>query len=78
MNFKEFVNWCNERACDGCWSVNTVVVCIGAINRVRSKPFWKREKVWQEINESEGIVNFFVEPTNKKIKELLAEREETQ
>lgn len=27
MKFKEFVNWCNERACDGCWGTLTAINC---------------------------------------------------
>lgn len=29
MKFKEFENWCNERACDGCLGMLTAMVCIG-------------------------------------------------
>lgn len=28
MKFKEFVNWCNERACDGCWGMLEAIACI--------------------------------------------------
>ena len=48
MKFKEFVNWCNERACDGCWGMSEAITCIGIMNEVKEKPFWKREKYWKE------------------------------
>ena len=34
MKFKEFTNWCNERACDGCWGMLEAIACINLINEV--------------------------------------------
>lgn len=48
MRFKEFVNWCNERACDGYWGMLTAMTCIDLIGEVIKVPFWKREKFWKE------------------------------
>lgn len=48
MKFKEFVNWCNERACDGCWGTLTAMTCIDLIKEIRKAPFLKREKIWKE------------------------------
>lgn len=39
MKYKEFVRWCNERACDGCWGLNTAMICINIINNMTSIPF---------------------------------------
>ena len=47
MKFKEFVIWCNERACDGCWGLNEAIICINIVQDIRSKPFWKRNKEWK-------------------------------
>lgn len=69
MKFKEFSAWCNERAFDGCWGYNTALVCIDALQKVHEAPFWRREKVWQRINEEFKIVEGFVIPTNRKISE---------
>ena len=44
MSFKEFVRWCNERACDGCWGLSAAITCVGIMHEVEEKPFWKREK----------------------------------
>lgn len=44
MKFKEFTNWCNERACDGCWGMLEAMACIDLIGEVKKVPFWKREK----------------------------------
>ena len=73
MKFKEFTKWCNERACDGCWSLNTSMFCIDIINQVKSAPFWKREKKWQLLNELYSIENEVVTVINNKIKEVYGE-----
>lgn len=44
MTFKEFETWCNERACDGCWSMLTAIV----FNDIR-----ERAKLRKEIKEKE-------------------------
>ena len=53
-SFKEFMSYCNDRACDGRWSLNMAVVSIRAVNHVQSvKPLFgrkkAREKKWEEI-----------------------------
>lgn len=73
MTFKEFVCWCNARACDACWGFQTVRVCTGVMEIVRAVPRWRREKVWQKINRTFGIVEGYVRPTNAAIKRLLEE-----
>lgn len=52
--FKEFIGWCNMRACDGAWSMDTAIICIKAVNEVyKVKPLFgrkkAREKKWKEI-----------------------------
>ena len=49
MKYKDFVRWCNQRACDGCWDYATYLVCIAIMNEMNSVPFWKRGKVWREV-----------------------------
>jgi len=68
MTFKQFVAWCNDRACDGCWGPITAMTCVGIIERVRKSPFWKREKVWQSLNTECEIIKEIVEPVNEKIR----------
>ena len=51
MKYKEFVAWCNQRACDGCWSMGTALYCIGIMRKIDSLPFWKREKEWRKIKD---------------------------
>ena len=71
MKFKEFVNWCNDRAFDGCWSMNTALFCIGVVDKVRKKPFWKREREWQRINREEyDVVKNVVSVINAEMKKL--------
>lgn len=67
LSFKEFVHWCNERACDGCWSMGTAIMCMDIMHMVKDKPFWKRKKAWAEINDDNIIYTSIVEPTNKMI-----------
>lgn len=73
MTFKEFVAWCNERACDGCWGSNVVMLALDVIPLVNEVPFWKREKVWQKLNAWIGIEEQIVKPLEAKIKEDLNE-----
>lgn len=68
MTFKEFVIWCNERACDGCWGMNEAMICIAIMAEVKNKPFWKRKKKWKMIEDE--VVNKIVNPINEKIEEL--------
>ena len=75
MKFKEFVNWCNKRACDGCWGLYEANMCIYVINDVRKKLFWNREKYWKEKWEHE-ICNEIVAPTEAKIAEILLRDDE--
>lgn len=69
MKYKEFVDWCNQRACDGCWSMNTAIYCIGVCEAVNTLPFWKRNKVWKEKYEEE-VVRDIVEVINEKRREM--------
>ena len=68
MKYKEFVDWCNQRACDGCWSAGTAMYCIGICNIINSYRFWKRNKVWKEKYEDE-VTNKIIIPIENKMKE---------
>ena len=68
MTFKEFVIWCNERACDGCWGMNEAMICIAITSEIKNKPFWKRKKEWKKFEDE--VVTKIVNPINKKIEEL--------
>ena len=72
MKYKEFVEWCSERTCDGCWSMNTAINCIEIRKNIDSKWPWNREKEWAKI--SEVVINRIVEPINQKIKEIREEQ----
>lgn len=65
MTFKEFVRWCNQRACDGRWGFNTALYCAYVINYVKSFPFCEREKEWRIIEPY--VMATYVNPTNNKI-----------
>lgn len=68
MKFKQFVRWCNERACDGCWGMLEAMACIDLIATVRKKPFWKREALWKEEYE-QRVLDEIVNPINRMIAE---------
>lgn len=69
MKFKEFINWCNQRACDGCWGATTAMICIELIEKVGKVPFWKRERYWRREYE-QIVLEEIVNPTEEKIKEM--------
>ena len=69
MTYKEFKNWCNNRACDGCWGMKEAIICIGIIQEIEIMPFWKRNKRWKELEKD--VVTTLVEPINKKIEEVI-------
>lgn len=70
MTFKEFKEWCNYRAQDGCWGLIEATTCIAIIEDMRSIPFWRfreRKEKWKQIEPE--LVSKIVDPTNKKIEE---------
>ena len=69
MKFKEFVNWCNERACDGCWGMLEAMTCIALMNEIIKTPFWKREKFWKE-NCEQQVLEEIINPIEKKLEEM--------
>jgi len=68
LKFKEFVKWCNERACDGCWGVCEAIQCIAIHDEICKLPFWKRNKIWKDKYEAE-VLEKIVKPINDKISE---------
>lgn len=69
MTFKQFKQWCNERACDGCWGMITAMACIDLIQRLNKIPFWKREKEWKN-NYEKQVLEEIVTPIENKMREL--------
>ena len=69
MKFKEFVNWCNKRACDGFWGILTAMACIDLIDKVKKVPFWKREKIWKENYEQQALEEI-IKPIENKLEEM--------
>lgn len=61
MTYKEFKDYCNERACDGKWGMNEALNCIAIIEAIddiqvrvmgfysRKKTQQAREEAWQKI-----------------------------
>lgn len=68
MTYKQFIKWCNERTCDGQWSMITALTCINVIKTINKVPFWKRENEWQKLNKDLKIEEIYVNETNKLIK----------
>ena len=69
MRFKEFANWCNDRACDGYWGMDTAIFCMNVMRQVNEYPFWDREKEWRKLNIEHKIEDNVVTPINYKIAE---------
>lgn len=68
MTFKQFKKWCNDRACDGCWGFKEATYCIELIRNMMRIPWWRRNKVWREIETQ--VLCAIVTPTNRKIQGL--------
>lgn len=69
MTFKQFRQWCNDRACDGCWGIKEAMYCIELIDNMNKIPFWKRNKVWKKIKPK--VLYAVVNPINQKIQEAM-------
>lgn len=67
MKYKEFNDWCNQRAADGCWGLKEAVTCIEACSIFSNMSRWKREKAWKEY-EHRGLLEQIVTETDKIIK----------
>lgn len=70
MTYKEFNDWCNQRACDGCWSAETVLFCLEILKEVENQPFWKRSRKWEELNTKYSIQDNVINPINNKMIEI--------
>jgi hypothetical protein len=78
MTYKQFFDWCNERACDGMWGLYEALVCTDVINKIESVKvsgfhFRKkklteqaRENAWIKLN-SKWRIEEIINATNKKI-----------
>lgn len=69
MTYKEFKNWCNDRSHDGCWGLIEAITCISAYEVVSIEPFWKREKVWNNLENREEI-ELMITKTNEIIERV--------
>ena len=74
MTFKQFKQWCNGRACDGCWGSHDALYCINLIENMKKIPWWKRKRVWKKIEHS--VIYAVVNPINKKIQDALGAKME--
>lgn len=68
MRYREFVDWCNQRAANGEWGMSEAIKCIATIGIIRKEPFWRREAVWQNYY-APGIIFNIVQPINEMLKE---------
>lgn len=71
MEYKDFVRWCNQRACDGCWDYATCLVCIAIMNEIESVPLCKRNKLWREVRAD--VEEKAVKPIEERLKKLRGE-----
>lgn len=55
MTFKQFSAWCNERAADGQWGMDTAIRCSTVCSELYEIFFLWREKTWKAKYEAEMI-----------------------
>ena len=67
MKFRDFVSWCNNRACDGCWGMKRLCCASTSCSRSESSLFGDVKKEWRRINEGNWVVTMIVDPINAKI-----------
>ena len=48
MTYKQFGNWCNKRAADGCWPLSIALTCCEEYSKVLKLSFFKRRKKLKE------------------------------
>ena len=72
MDYKDFRDWCNARAADGCWGIGEISICVAAMDEVESVHSWLpwkekklKEKKWQEVEAKYEIMETIVKPINK-------------
>lgn len=66
MTYKEFNDWCNQRAADGRWGLKEAMTCLDVCHLFLHIPKWKREKAWREF-QSRDVLEILVGETNKII-----------
>lgn len=55
MTFKQFSAWCNERAADGQWGMDTAIRCSTVCSELHEVFFLWREKTWKAKFEAEML-----------------------
>lgn len=75
FSYEEFNDWCNKRACDGCWGMLEAMACININSEMKRVPKKDRRKVWKEKYEKQ-VFDEIVSPTNKKIAEAYSNKQE--
>lgn len=70
MEYKEFIRWCNDRAADGYWDLETAKFCGKLISKIQKMRWWKRNKIWKQ-NYEQDVVNDIVIPFDKMRKTWL-------
>ena len=67
MTYKGFLKWANDRACDGRWGLDVAMACTQMATLLYSVPWFRRKKLWQEMQGDEFVEQIVV-PTNVKYK----------
>ena len=49
MAFKNFSDWCNQRAADGCWDMTSALACTEILNKVRQKTILEKRESMETI-----------------------------
>lgn len=71
MEYKDFVRWCNQRACDGVLDYATYLICIAIMKEVESVPLDERDKLWRSVRAD--VEEKAVKPIEEYLKKLRGE-----
>ena len=68
MKYKEFKDWCSQRAGDGRWGLQEAMICISIREEMKATSIFKRKSKWAEL---EPVANEIVTNTNAIIEKVV-------
>lgn len=68
---EEYLRWANNRAADGCWSLETALAAIEDTKKIYKTCPLFREKIWQQIKNDHYQLDAEIDIDDKKRKNTL-------
>ena len=58
MSYKEFKDFCNQRAADGRWGLSQAITCLNVVGKIEgnNRGFFKKKKKEEKWRELRGVV----------------------